>query len=380
MKRVALIVETSRTYGRDVLLGVRHYISEHKPWSVFAEVRDLESKPPRWLRNWDGDGILTRSGSQAIIDAVVAAGVPAVELRSSRPNHPFPWVGMDNEVVGRLCADYLAELGFRSFGVYGLTTERFFEERRDSFLRAIQQRGFACQSHEHAFHSEKADEWERQQADLIAWLRGLPKPTAVLACTDQLGFWLLDACLRAKIAVPDEVAVMGVENEETLCEMSSPPLTSLRLAGEQVGYEAAKLLDRLMRGGKVPQKPALVKPLGIVARKSTDTVAIADPLLSQAIRLIRERASSGLRVKDLLKEVPLSRSTLERSCRAALGRSPTAEINRVRLDDAKRLLDDTDLSLQQIADRTGFGNVHYFANCFRTTFGQTPGSYRKRTS
>ncbi len=202
MKRVALIVETSRTYGRNVLLGVRRYISEHKPWSVFAEVRDLESRPPRWLRNWDGDGILTRSGSQAIIDAVVAAGVPAVELRSSRPNHPFPWVGMDNEVVGRLCADYLAELGFRSFGVYGLTTERFFEERRDSFIRAIQQRGFACQSHEHCFNSEKPDAWERQQADLIAWLRELPKPTAVLACTDQLGFWLLDACLRAKIAVP----------------------------------------------------------------------------------------------------------------------------------------------------------------------------------
>lgn len=378
MKRVALIIETSRTYGRDTLLGVRRYISEHEPWSVFAEVRDLESRPPRWLRNWDGDGILTRSGSQTIIDAVVAADVPAVELRSSRPNHPFPWVGMDNEVVGRLCADYLAELGFRSFGVYGLTTERFFEERRDSFVRAVQQRGFACRSHEHSFHSEKPDQWERQQADLIAWLRGLPKPTAVLACTDQLGLWLLDACLRAKIAVPDEVAVMGVENEETLCEMSSPPLTSMRLAGEQVGYEAAKLLDRLMRGSKPPQKPTLVKPMGIVSRKSTDTVAVADPLLSQAIRLIRERAGSGLRVKDVLKEVPLSRSTLERSCRAALGRSPTAEINRVRLEDAKRLLDDTDLTLQQIADRTGFGNVQYFSNCFRSMFGQTPGSYRKR--
>jgi LacI family transcriptional regulator len=192
-----------------------------------------------------------------------------------------------------MCADYLAELGFRSFGVYGLTTERFFEERRDSFVRAIARRGFECQSHEHSFTSEKPEQWERQQAELIAWLRGLPKPTAVLACTDQLGFWLLDACLRASIAVPDEVAVMGVENEETLCEMSSPPLTSMRLAGEQVGYEAAKLLDRLMRGGKAPRKPLFVTPLGIVARKSTDTVAIADPLLSQAIHLIRKRASSG---------------------------------------------------------------------------------------
>jgi LacI family transcriptional regulator len=379
MKRVALIIETSRTYGRDILLGVRRYISEHQPWSVFVEVRDLESNPPRWLREWDGDGILTRSGSQAIIDAVVAAGVPVVELRSTKPNHPFPWVGMDNEVIGRSCADYLAELGFRSFGVYGLTTERFFEERRESFVRAIARCGYQCQSHEHSFNSEKPGQWERQQAELVAWLRGLPKPTAVLACTDQLGFWLLDACLRAKIAVPDEVAVMGVENEETLCEMSSPPLTSMRLAGEQVGYEAAKLLDRMMRGRKAPRKPLLVPPRGIVARKSTDTVAIADPMLSQAIRLIRQQASSGLRVKDVLKEVPLSRSTLERSFRAALGRSPTAEINRVRLEDAKRLLDDTDLTLHQIATRTGFANVHYFSNCFRSTFGKAPGAYRKRS-
>lgn len=380
MKRVALIIETSRTYGRDVLLGVRRYVSEHEPWSVFAEVRDLESSPPRWLRCWDGDGILTRSGSQAIIDAVVAAGVPAVELRATRANHPFPWVGMDNEIVGQRCADYLAELGFRSFGVYGLTTETFFEERRDSFVRAIADRGYECRSFEHSFGSEKPEQWERQQADLVAWLRGLPKPTAVLACTDQLGFWLLDACLRAKIAVPDEVAVMGVENEETLCEMSSPPLTSLRLSGEQVGYEAAKLLDRLMHGRKAPKKPILVAPQGIVARKSTDTVAIADSLMAQAIQLIRQRANSGLRVNDVLRELPLSRSTLERGCREALGRSPNAEINRVRLENAKRLLDETDLTLQQIATRTGFASVHYFSHSFRSTFGQPPGSYRKRRS
>jgi LacI family transcriptional regulator len=377
MKRVALLIETSRAYGRDLLVGVRRYISEHEPWSVFVELRDLQSSPPRWLRHWDGDGILTRSGSRAIIEAVRAAGVPAVELRTHRPDHPFPVVGIDNEAVGESCAEYLAELGFKNFGVYGLTTEPFFEVRRLSFIKGVKRRGFVCQSLEQSFLHEKPGEWERQQAALIKWLQTLPKPAAVLACTDQLGFWLLDACLRAGIAVPEEVAVMGVENDETLCEMSSPPLTSMRLAGEQVGFEAAKLLDRLMKGGKAPKKATLVKPLGIVFRKSTDTVAIDDPLLSAAIRLIREKASEGLRVKDILKHIPLSRSTLERGFREVLGRSPTAEINRVRLGSARRLLIDTEMTLEQIARRTGYSSVQYFSHAFRSMFGCTPGSYRK---
>jgi LacI family transcriptional regulator len=378
MKRVALLIETSRAYGRDLLLGVRRYITEHEPWSVFVEVRDLDSSPPRWLRDWDGDGILTRSGSQAIIDAVSAAGVPAVELRANRPDHPFPFVGIDNDAVGRWCADYLAELGFRSYGVYGLTTERFFEVRRASFMNAVEERGFECRSLELSLKHEKPGQWERHQRAVVKWLKELPKPTAVLACTDQLGFWLLDACLRANIAVPEEVAVLGVENDETLCEMSVPPLTSMRLAGEQVGYEAAKLLDRLMKGGKPPKTSLLLKPLGIISRKSTDTVAINDKLLSQAIRLIREKASEGVRVKDVLKSVPLSRSTLERSFREVLGRSPTAEINRVRLGEAKRFLDDSDMTLEQIAMRTGYSSVQYFTHAFRLMFGCTPGGYRKR--
>jgi LacI family transcriptional regulator len=307
----------------------------------------------------------------------VAAGVPAVELRTHRLDHPFPVVGVDNHAVGEACAAYLADLGFRNFGVYGLTTEPFFEVRRLSFMKALRRRGFLCQSLEQSFLHEKPGEWERQQTVLIRWLQDLPKPTAILACTDQLGFWLLDACLRAGIDVPEQVAVMGVENDETLCEMSSPPLTSMRLPGEHVGYQAAKLLERLMKGGKRPSKAQLIKPLGIISRKSTDTVAVDDPFLSEAIRVIRDKASEGLRVKDVLKRIPLSRSTLERGFREVLGRSPTAEINRVRLEKAQRLLIDTDLTLQQISQRTGYSSEQYFSHAFRAMYGSTPGSYRK---
>ncbi len=379
MKHVALLIETSRAYGRDILLGVRRYISEHKPWSVFVEVRDLESRPPSWLRNWDGDGILARSGSQTMANAVKAVGVPTVELRATRFVHAFPFVGINNQSIGRLCADYLLDLGFRNFGVYGLTTETFFEQRRDSFIQAIADQGYQCPSLNQSFNSERPNQWERQQANLVTWLKALPKPAAVMACTDQLGFWLLDACLRAKISVPDEIAVIGVENDQTLCEMSSPPMTSVRLGGDRIGYEAAKQLDRLMRGCKKPTHPILLEPQGVCIRRSTDTVAVADPMLSQAIRMIHKHACDGLRVSDILQSVPLSRSSLERGCRELLGRSPTAEINRVRLQRARDLLRDTDLTLEAIATRTAFAQVHYFSHSFKSKYGVPPGTYRKST-
>jgi len=378
MKHVALLIETSRAYGRDLLLGVRRYVSEHQPWSAFVEVRDLESSPPGWLRHWDGDGILSRSGSQEMIDAVAAVGVPTIELRATRWQHSFPFFGMNNQSIGQLCADYLAELGFRQFGVYGLATEQFFEERRQSFITAIEKRGFPCESFHQDFNREKPEQWESQQASLVAWLKRLPKPAGIMACTDQLGFWLLDACLRARVSVPDEVAVIGVENDETLCEMSSPSLTSVRLGGEQVGYKAAQMLDRLMRGGKPPRKPVLFEPQGICVRRSTDTVAVSDPLLAKAIRLIRDRGHEGLRVTDVLRAVPLSRTSLERGCRSVLGRSPNEEINRVRLEHARLLLTDGDLSLAEIADRTGYSQVQYFSHCFKAKYGSPPAEFRKQ--
>ncbi len=248
MRRVAVLIETSRTYGRELLNGVRRYVTEHGPWSIFAEIRDLESKPPTWLRDWDGDGILTRTATQAMADAVQAVRVPTVELRATKLKHPFPFVGMDNTAIGKMCAEYLMERGYHHFGVYELTTEQFFEERSRSFADHLQEAGFECRVFRQSANRRKAMKWEKQQSLLVDWLRDLPKPIGILACTDQLGFWLLDACARAELHVPEQVAVLGVENDETLCSMSNPPLSSVRLGGERVGYEATAMLDRWISG------------------------------------------------------------------------------------------------------------------------------------
>jgi LacI family transcriptional regulator len=204
----------------------------------------------------------------------------------------------------------------------------------------------------------------------------LPKPVGLMACTDQLGFWLLDACKRAGVSVPEEAAVVGVENDESLCTMCSPPLSSVRFDGEKIGYEAAALLDRMMAGEPAPKSPMLIRPLGIVTRLSSDIVAIDNENLARAVRFIREHACDGIAVEDVLHAVAVSRSALERQMQQILGRSPKAEIRRVQFNRVQQLLLETNLPLTTIAERAGFKHPQYMAEVFKQKFGQTPGEFR----
>lgn len=375
---VALLIETSRSYTRQLMRGIRHYISEHGPWSVFMEQRALESSPPPWLRSWKGDGILTRTGTQATADAIRRTGVPAVELRATKLRHSFPFVGVDNRVLGRLVAEHLAERGFRHFACYDIDSELFFEERRDNFVATVRAMGFDCQVLHAADSREKPLQWEKQQRALVKWLTDLPKPVGIMACTDQLGFWLLDACLRAGVAVPEQAAVVGAENDESLCMMSTPPLSSVQFAAERIGYEAAALLDRMMHGQEAPGQ-TVFEPLGIVTRPSSDIVAIEDSVVARAVQYIRDHADAALTVEDVLDVIPISRSALERRMTAALGRAPKAEILRAQLNRVKDLLRDTDLNLSAIAQACGFRHPQYMSHIFKKKLGQTPGAYRAAT-
>ncbi len=376
LPHVAILIETSRSYGRGLLLGVRRYLAKHEPWSVFMELRALDSKIPLWLKSWKGGGILTRTGTRAMAEAVRRTGVPTVELRSPRLNPWAPWVGVDNRAMGKLVAEYLLERGFRRFGVYEISSEVYFEERRSDFVETVTGLGYPCSTYHAVGRPEKPAEWERHQEELAAWVSELPKPVGVMACTDQLGFFLVDACARAAVAVPEELAVVGVENEESLCAMANPPLSSVRFNAERIGYEAAALLDRLMAGAAPPDEPTLIEPIGIIERGSSNTVAIEDRDIARALRYIREHACAGISVRDILAEVPVSRSALERRMRAALGRSPNEEITRVRIERAKRLLAATDLPLTAIASRSGFRAAPYLIQVFKQQTGVTPGVYR----
>ncbi|MBS0208651.1 MAG: substrate-binding domain-containing protein [Planctomycetes bacterium] len=357
-----------------MLRGIHQYIAEHGPWSVFMELRSLESRPPSWLAGWRGDGIITRTVSQSVANAIEATGVPAVELRATRLRHRFPFVGVGNRAIGRLIAEHLLERGFRQFGLYALNTESYFVERNENFIATLRAAGFPCQVFQ-AGSREQPAQWERQQDALVRWVAGLDKPVGIMACTDQLGFWLLDACQRASVSVPEQAAVVGVENDESLCSMATPPLSSMAFDAVRNGYTAAQALHRLMRGQRVP-RTQLIPPLGVRVRASSDIVAMDDAELAAALRWIREHACQGLGVPELLRAVPVSRSRLERGLRAALGRSPHDEVLRIRLDHARRLLIETELSLVEISRRSGFSRASYFNEAFKRQFQTPPGGYR----
>lgn len=377
MPHVALLIETSRSYGRGLLRGVRAWVAEHGPWSMYLELRDLSSKPPLWLKRWRGDGILTRTNNQAMADIIAATGVPAVELRASKLKQNLPFAGADNRALGEMVVDHLLDRGFRHFGLYELRTESFFEQRRDNFLQAVTQHGYECHVRD-AGDRELPAQWERHQDELAKWITNLPKPVGIMACTDQLGFWLLDACRRADAQVPEEVAVVGVENEEALCTMANPQLSSVQFDAKRTGYQAAGLLSDLMNGKRAVKSQTLVPPLGIVTRQSSDTLAIEDPLVVRALQYIRAHACDGLTVEQLLDHLCVSRSSLERHMRDAIGRSPKAEILRLRLDRVQGLLAETDLSIAAIAEKTGFFYPQYLSEVFKKKLGITPGEFRAK--
>lgn len=372
---VAILVDTSRSYGRDIVRGIRRYVAEHGPWSLYLEPRDLRSSFPEWLKNWRGDGILSRTVDETMIRQLKATKLPVIELRTSMLKHPFPFVGIDNSVIGSRVALHFRTLGFQHFACVQDASENFFLERRDTFIQAVNEAGFECP----VFQS-KHKNWEQHQRDLATWLRDLPKPAGVFAVNDQMGFWVLDAARRAGLAVPEELAVVGAENDHMLCETASPPLSSVKLRGQAVGYEAARLLDEWMTKKRLP-KPGerhLHAPGDIVTRQSSDIVAVEDPRIAAALRFIRQNATQPLDVARVARECALSRSVLERRMKALIGRSPGEEIARLRFAAVEKLLLQTDLTLDAIAAKCGFTHPQYMAEAFRKRTGMTPGTFRRK--
>jgi LacI family transcriptional regulator len=377
---VALLVETSREYGRGLLRGIIRYEREHGPWSIYFQPRGLGEPPPEWLADWDGDGILVRADTRKLADAVVASGIPAVDLRVSLPGLKLPSVGIDNRAMVDLVFDHLRDRGFRHFGFCGLPRglNIWADFRGECFARRAHEAGCDCHIFDAPRRGRSTGIWEVEQEAIAAWLTSLPQPVGVMASHDDRGLQVLDACRRAGLRVPDEVAVVGVDNDEFLCNLARPPLTSVDVGVERAGYEAAALLDRLMARKRVPEQKLFFPPIGVVVRESTDVMAISDRELAELVRYIREHACEGIRVHDVLKRSSLSPSTLLRRFKAVLGRSPKEEILRIQLDQARRLLASTDLPVSAVASRCGFGELKRLSTLFRSKVGMTPGMFRRQ--
>src|ERR1700733_190440 len=374
---VALLIETSLGSGRDILRGIARYVRERDTWALYHEPHGLGDQVPPWLHSWHGDGIIARIQTREMASQLAQIGVPVIDVLGLVGGLPFPLVHVDNGAIARMAAEHLLERGFRRFGYFGIEGENWSAARYGAFSAAVADVQSEVPIYQTRRDAAGKRSWERAQDRLARWVTALPKPAGVLVCSDQRGPQFLEACRRAGVSVPDEIAVVGVDNDEPLCEVCLPPLSSVQANHLQVGYRAAALLDTLRSGAAAPEAAVLVEPQQVVARLSTDVLSINDPAIATALRLIREHAHERIHVDAIAHQVGLSRSVLQRNFRARLNRSVHDEILAARIRRARELLAGTDLPLAVVAERAGFTHQEYMGAVFKTHIGKTPARVRK---
>jgi LacI family transcriptional regulator len=315
--RVALLIETSRAYGRGLLQGIAAYSHAHGPWRVSHDERALGDAAPRWLEHWDGDGIIARIENQQLALALQRADVPTVDLRGRYEILGVPVVDTENSSIARMAIDHLLDRGFRNFAYTGYAGTNFSELRKEFAIKFLATHGHELKVHDcpkplPRYANTFESEGEIQSCELSEWLESLVKPVGVFACNDTRARQVLDCCQESGIDVPTEVGVIGVDNDDLLCDLCSPPLSSIQPDTRAVGLYAAALLEDMIAGKPPPEERVYVPPIHVVSRMSTDVQAVDDQMVARVVRLIRERASEGLSVEQVMQEIPLSRSALER--------------------------------------------------------------------
>jgi LacI family transcriptional regulator len=373
--KVVLLIETSREYGRQLLRGIAKYSRLHGPWTFYREPGGLsEQRPPLGKR--EVDGIMVR-GDSLSPEEVRQMGVPVIFASRARERIPgFSCIMMNSVAVGRMGAEHLLERGFRHFGFCGFSDLPSTVRRRRAFVERIRQAGYrtrVCETPE----SLSISSWARERDAIADWLRALPKPAGIMACHDYRGQHVLECCKVAGLHVPEEVAVIGAINDDIFCDLCDPPLSSIAFNIEKAGYEAAALLDKLMRGEKTSQRDIIIQPTHVVVRQSTDILAIDDKATAMAICFIRQHAKEPIQVSDVVEAADLSRRALEQRFRKTVGRSMLQEIRRLRVEQVARLLLETDMSVTQIASTLGFSDEKHISRPFRQEKGMSPLAFRR---
>lgn len=381
-RRIALLIESSRAIGRDLLCGIADYAHTYGPWTFYHEERSFGDPIPTRLHSWAPDGVLARVEAASHARRLRALGVPVVGLLHHDDARGFPSVIPDPAAIVRLAVDHLWQCGLRTFAYCGFAGFAFSDHRRQQFLEYLA--SFGGQAHVFDDRPRTRSlglamtevQAQRDMVRLVRWLQALPKPVGLVACNDMRAYQILTACGEGGLAVPDHVAVIGVDNDPVQCALGDPPLSSVDPNARKAGYEAAALLDRLITGRRPPHRLVLVEPLGVVARRSTDILAVADGEFVEVVRYVREHVHTGLTVVDVMTHTALSRSTLDRWFVKNVGHSVQAEISRLRIERVRELLRTTDLPLQTVAQLAGFSHVETLHRVFKKATGQTPGQCR----
>lgn len=381
-RRVALVYDAKLPYDLKVISGIARYVQEGADLNIYIEEDALKSQRLPDLRSWHGDGILADFDDPGVAAAVSRARLPVVGFGGGygwySPQSEIPYFFSNQTAVANLAADHLIERGFQHFaycGLYPTPSNLWGEERCRAFAKRVNARGFPCHIYPIAYRTTR--QWNSVLASLGRWLKTLPKPVGLMAAHDKRARHVLEACHTYGLHVPEEVAVIGVDNDEVLCQLSSPPLSSVEQDAKRIGHEAIALLDRLMGGEKARQRHFFIDPLGVVTRRSTDILAVEDRLVARTITFIQSAASKGIRVRDVVNSLAISRSTLETRFKAATGDTINMAIRRSQLQRVRRMIAETNLAMKEIAAITGFKSVQHMTTSFGKAFGRTPAKYRK---
>ena len=391
---VAVILDAARPYDRRIIAGVAQFARERTQWSLYVEEDPLQKLPD--LSRWHGQGIIANFDDRRVATAIRGLDVPVVGVGGGygwyEASSGIPYIYTDNACIGRLGAEHLLACGFETLAFCGYprtATSGWSEERAAAFAEACDRAGRPC--HTFSGRHGNARRWADLQGELTRWLAQLPQPLGLMACNDVRARHVLEACRTLGLRVPHDVAVLGVDNDEMICELTEPTLSSIDQAARRIGYEAAALLDRLMhappaasgqrRGGRPRRAPTaperiVVPPIGVVARASTDTLATSDPAVFETLHAIRRTPGRKPAVEALAAAVGLSRASLESRFKTAIGRSLHQEYIRLRLAATRRLITNSELPLKTVAARTGFPSVQYMTTFLRRHTGLTPARMR----
>jgi LacI family transcriptional regulator len=375
---VLLFVETSREFGRGLLHGIIKYSRLHGHWRIYRRPLALDSSLPDW-REMKINGAIARDVKVAQI--LVHSGFPVIFVQHSRDIYKnFPGIITDSSSIGRMAAEHFLDRGFRNFAYCGFDDFVWSRDRNRFFQQRLEQDNFKVNTYKQP-KSKAKRLWENERYLIVNWLVSLTKPVALMCCNDDRALQVVEACELAGLNVPEDVAVLGVDDDVLVCDLSDPPISSIAMSTEAAGYEAAELLDQMMKGKKVTDQRIDVFPTHITTRVSTDIAAVSDSEVATAIRFIRTNVDRAIQVRDVVSATSVSRRVLEKRFRTSLRRSIHKEIKRMRVDRIIQLLVGTDITVREIALRCGFDSAWHIARYFRKVTGVSLREYRrKRTS
>jgi len=383
------MISPQTMWWRDLLLGVTSYSRMEGEWIFFnhllaffsgrlsfaSKVSQRDRAVPL-IRQVRPDALIIPD-SIPDFEEVLSLHLPLLVFKAlDTDTTGIPVLVTNNTKSGALAAEHLLEHAFTSYAFCGYDEYYWSRDRCRGFCETISEAGYRTSVYPRT--KKKWPIWQHDQKLLIEWLDSLPKPVGVMTCNDERGLDLTIACKAAGIAVPEQVAIVGMDNDELVCQLSNPPLSSVRRRAKQAGFAAAELLDTMMAGKKPHKKQILIDPDCVIARQSTDIIAVDDPNVSAAIRFIRDNADRNITVKDVVNATSLARTRLYKHFCSALGRSISAEIRRVRISRVKELLRDTDLNASEIAYRLSFSDVGNLMRYFRREVGMTLQEYRRK--